>query len=172
MANSQIKRGEQWLTQLLELSGVDAKVTGQEVAGAQEEFTSFWLTIDDTNLTPEQIQGLLGINGTVLDAYQYLANSTLNIHQPVEEQGSYTIELNGYRQKRYAEIQAIAQDTAEQVRATAQPVELKSLSSSERRLVHTILKEYPDLETFSQGKEPNRQLVVRLASEQPDESYY
>lgn len=172
MGNSQIERGQNWLNELLRLSGLSTTVTGKEVVDTLEDGESFWLTIDDSSLTPEQVQSLIGINGTVLDAFQYLANSTLNINQVEEEQGSYTIELNGYRQKRHAEIKAIAEDAAEKVRATGQKVEIKSLSSAERRLVHKLLEEYTDLQTYSQGREPNRQLVVRPASESEGESDY
>lgn len=172
MANSQIERGQEWLGKLLKLAGVSAAVTGKKVIDTLEDGESFWLTIDERDLTPEQIQELIGVNGAVLDALQYLANSTLNLNQPPEQQGSYTIELDGYRLKRQTEIRAIAQSAMEQVRTTGQRVEIKSLSSSERRLVHQFLKEYPDLETFSQGKEPNRQLIVRIASESVGESDY
>jgi spoIIIJ-associated protein len=101
----------------------------------------------------------------VLDAIQYLANSVLNLNQADELQASYTIELNGYRVKREAEIRALAENAAAEVRSTGQEVEIKSLSSAERRQIHTFLKEFRDLETFSHGKEPHRQLVVRATLE-------
>lgn len=163
-----IARGTAWLQTLLGYSGVSASISGEfeENAIASEdspEGESFWLTIDRTNLTPEQIQILIGIEGSTLDAIQYLANSILNLNQPPESQASYTIELNGYRVKRQEEIQALAFRSAEQVRSTGREVEIKSLSSAERRQVHTFLKEYSDLETFSQGREPHRHLIVRPA---------
>lgn len=163
-----IARGTVWLQTLLGYSGVSASVSGEfeENAIASEdlpESESFWLTIDETNLTREQIQILIGIDGSTLDAIQYLANSILNLNQPPEYQASYTIELNGYRVKRQEEIQALAFRSAEQVRSTGREVEIKSLSSAERRQVHTFLKDYSDLETFSQGREPHRHLIVRPA---------
>jgi spoIIIJ-associated protein len=105
---------------------------------------------------------LIGREGAVLDAIQYLANATLNLNQPQERQAAYTIELDGYRLRRQAEIQAIATSAIEQARTTGQEVELKSLSSAERRQVHTFLKDFPDLESFSRGKEPHRHLVIRV----------
>jgi spoIIIJ-associated protein len=119
------------------------------------------LTINENNLQPEQIQILIGAQGSVLDAMQYLANAALNVSQPQEQQAAYTIELDGYRVRRQAEIQAIAADAIEQVRATGTEVEIKSLSSAERRQIHTFMKDYQDLETFSRGKEPHRHLVIR-----------
>ncbi|MDM9381035.1 R3H domain-containing nucleic acid-binding protein [Chlorogloeopsis sp. ULAP01] len=169
MTDSRMQRGQQWLKTLLQLTGINTNIqveleslaTGE---GESQEPDSFWLTIDEINLTPEQIQVLIGPDGTVLDAIQYLANSILNLNQPHEEQASYTVELNGYRVRRQAEIRAIAMGAAEQVRTTGAEVEIKSLSSAERRQVHTFLKDFSDLETFSRGKEPHRNLVVRMAS--------
>ncbi|MBR8832875.1 MAG: RNA-binding protein [Stigonema ocellatum SAG 48.90 = DSM 106950] len=168
MTDSRMQRGQQWLKTLLQLTGVSVDVQGElESAiiqdGESQEPDSFWLTIDEANLMPEQIQILTGPDGAVLDAIQYLANSILNLNQQQEQQASYTIELNGYRVKRQAEISAMAEEAAELVRSSGQEVEIKSLSSAERRQVHTFLKEFSDLETFSRGKEPHRHLVVRPA---------
>lgn len=163
-----MQRGQEWLKTLLLLTGVSAEVGGnleaaQPQIGDSEEPDNYWLTIDEKNLKPEQIRTLIGTDGSVLDAIQYLANSVLNLNQPQEEQASYTIELNGYRVKREAEIRELAEAASEEVRTTGREVEIKSLSSAERRQIHTFLKEFADLETFSRGKEPHRHLVVRPA---------
>lgn len=168
MSNIPMQRGQQWLKSLLELTGISTEVAGSvETAHAATEdsppIDSYWLTIDATSLTPEQISIFIGADGSVLDAIQYLANSTLNLNQPQEGQASYTVELNGYRVKRQAEIQAIAEAVATQVRTTGQEVEIRSLSSAERRFVHTLFQDLTDLETFSRGREPHRHLVVRPA---------
>jgi len=166
MSDSRMQRGQQWLETLLQLTGVPAAVkadleTVSVEDGDHNEPDSYWLTIDETNLTPAQIQVLIGFEGTVLDAIQYLANASLNLSQTQEQQASYTVELNGYRIRRQAEIRALAENAAQMVRASGKEVEIKSLSSAERRQVHTFLKDFTDLETFSRGKEPHRHLVVR-----------
>jgi len=174
MTDTAMQRGQQWLKTLLNLSGLAADVTAQLESNGdgntQEEPVSYWLTIDETNLTPEQIKVLIGLDGSVLDAMQYLANSIINLNQSPQEQASFTIELDGYRVRREAQIRALAESAAAQVRASNQEVEIKSLSSAERRQVHTFLKEFADLETFSRGKEPHRHLVVRPAT--PDGSSF
>lgn len=166
-----MEQGQQWLQELLSLMGVTATVTGELPVDAIAEHhseeegiverPSCWLTINESTLTPEQIHGLTGVHGNVLDAMQYLANTTLNLGQEPEQQRAYTIELAGYRARRQAELQAMAEQAADQVRQTGQEVELKSLSSAERRQVHTLLKPHADLETYSRGREPDRRLVVR-----------
>jgi spoIIIJ-associated protein len=162
MSNQPMQRGQQWLEQLLRLSRLPASVEAtQESTALLEDKPSYWLTIDKTNLTPQQIQTLIGPEGASLDAIQYLANSILNLGQDEEHQAAYTIELDGYRLRRQAELQALAAHAAQKVRETGEEFELKSLSSAERRQIHTFLKECEDLETQSRGQEPDRRLVVR-----------
>ncbi|MBI1241360.1 Jag family protein [Umezakia ovalisporum] len=165
MLDSPMQRGQQWLKTLLHLTGTPAGIEGNlQISpykfGDSPEIDSYWLTINETNLTPEQIRILIGADGSVLDAIQYLANSVLNLKVAQGEQVFYTIELNGYRVKRQAEIRAIAEAAADKVRVSGREVEIKSLSSAERRQVHSFLKEFADLQTFSRGKEPHRHLVV------------
>ncbi|MGL5192358.1 MAG: protein jag [Chroococcales cyanobacterium] len=151
---SPMQRGQQWIEQLLTLLRIESAVTTQE----QED--SFWLTIDEKNLTPEQIEILTGPNGQVLDAIQYLLNTTLNIAQPTEVQASYTIELNQYRVRREEVLREMVAQTVQTVQETGEASEMKGLSSAERRQVHNLLKDYEDLESFSRGQEPDRRLVV------------
>ena len=163
-----MQSSEQWLQNLLLLTGVSTQVRANlepKPSSGQDTPTgeSYWLTIDQTNLTSEQIRILIGAGGSVLDSIQYLANSVLNLNQPEENQTAYTIELNGYRVRREAEIRTLAETAAAEVRFSGREVELQSLSSSERRQIHTVLQEFSDLETFSRGKEPHRHLVVRQA---------
>ena len=163
-----MQSSEQWLQNLLLLTGVSTQVRANlETTPSSEQDVpageSYWLTIDQTNLTSEQIRILIGAGGSVLDSIQYLANSVLNLNQPEENQTAYTIELNGYRVRREAEIRTLAETAAAEVRFSGREVELQSLSSSERRQIHTLLQEFSDLETFSRGKEPYRHLVVRQA---------
>lgn len=162
-----MQRGQQWLKTLLHITAVNAEITGgiETIEGqdGSQELDNYWLTIDESNLTPEQIRVLIGTDGSVLDAIQYLANSVLNLNQSEDQQASYTIELNGYRVKRQAEIRHLALSAAEEARASGREVEIKSLSSAERRQIHTFFQDFSDLETYSRGKEPHRLLVVRPA---------
>ncbi len=159
------KRGQRWLSELLELSGMAAPVSVQASPSFWED--SCWLVIDHENLAEEEIVSLIGTNGHVIDSIQYLANTVLNLGIEQDQQGAFTIDLAGYREQRYKELLTLANDAATQARDTGNEVELKALSAAERRQVHTILKEYEDLETYSRGQEPDRRLVVKLAESQP-----
>ncbi|MDX2098539.1 MAG: R3H domain-containing nucleic acid-binding protein [Leptolyngbyaceae cyanobacterium bins.59] len=179
MEDAQI-RGKQWLEEVLQLAGfssrVEAEYRSEALTLADQppsledvgNANSCWLTIAEETLSPEQIQLLTGPNGTVLDAIQYLSNTILNLGQSQPEQQAFTIDLNQYRVRRQSELKAMAEQAAEQVRQTGHEYELKSLSSAERRQVHTFLQLYPDLETYSRGREPDRRLVVRRTSSSPE----
>jgi spoIIIJ-associated protein len=154
------QRGQQWLQSVLHLSGIDANVTPTDAPEFWED--TCWLVIDHASLTDEQVSALTGDGGSVIDALQYLANTTLNIGVEADQQGAFTVDLAGYREQRYAELKAIADNAAEEAHETGQEVELRDLSAAERRQVHTILKAASDLETYSRGQEPDRRLVVRV----------
>ncbi|MBE9128488.1 MULTISPECIES: protein jag [unclassified Coleofasciculus] len=164
MNNQLMQRGQQWLEELLRLSSLPTSVQVTDGDDSQADKPSYWLTIDETPLTEAQIQSLIGPDGVVIDALQYLANSSLNLGAADYGQAAYTVELNGYRLRRQEELRLLAERAAQQVRQTGQELELKSLSAAERRQVHTFLKECEDLETHSRGQEPDRRLVVCLRS--------
>ncbi len=95
MIDQRLDRGKQWLEQVLTLSGVTTTVGTEQPAGAANP-ANYWLTIDPTSLTPGQKELLIGANGATIDAIQYLANASLNIHAEPDLQAGYTIELDGY----------------------------------------------------------------------------
>jgi spoIIIJ-associated protein len=164
MNDQRLERGKQWLEQVLTLSGITTTVDTQQPAGATA--ANYWLTIDSSPLTPAQRELVIGAQGATIDAIQYLANASLNIHIAADLHAGYTIELAGYRQRRSIELKAVADDAASRVRETGQEVVLQPMSSAERRQLHTFFDSdpsYSDLSTESRGQEPARRLVVKLA---------
>ncbi len=163
MTDQRIERGKQWLERLLELSGMTATIDTQQPAGANA--LNYWLTIDRDSLTPKQMEVLIGGEGAALDAIQYLANASLNIHQEADLQAGYTIELDNYRHQRAIALKSIADEAANRVRETGTEVILQPMSSAERRQMHAFFDSdpsYSDLSTYSRGQEPDRRLVVKL----------
>lgn len=168
MEEAAYQTGVEWLTSLLAMQGLQTTVSAHLVE--DETGHSCWLTINDSKLTPDQVQTLIGGGGSVLDSIQYLANTTLNLGKEADQQQAFTLELAGYRAKRLEELKAMALAAAEQVISSGQEYELKGLSSAERRQLHHFLKSKDGLSTFSRGKEPDRRLVVCLDSEAQDEA--
>ncbi|MBE9060241.1 R3H domain-containing nucleic acid-binding protein [cf. Phormidesmis sp. LEGE 11477] len=159
-----------WLEKLLELQGLKTSVSGHQNT-AELGDDSYWLTIDTESLSEAEIESLIGDRGRNLDSTQYLANTILNMDVGKAEQRSYTIEVNGYRKKRQAELKSLADEAADQVLNQGQSeYELKGLSAAERRQLHGLLGEQAGLETFSRGREPDRHLVVKLVDADSDHS--
>jgi len=168
------ERAKQWLQQVLVAMGIPAKV---RVVGEVLEIEAASLTSDQKQLLlskvsasplpPSKEAGPEGERSpVVLDALQYLANTLLNLNLPEDQQQPYILDLDGYRQRRLQELKALVAAAVEKVRAGGREYEFPDLSAAERRQIHTLLKDpaYADLETFSRGKEPDRRLVIRLAS--------
>jgi spoIIIJ-associated protein len=155
------EKAQQWLEKLLKLMGIptDIQIGVQDLGTGP---SSCWLIIDSSQLSPPEVELFLANKGEGLDAIQSLANTVLNIGVDSEEHQFYIVEINGYRQQRQAELFDWVNQAAAQVRQTGQEIELKALSSSERRQIHAFFQEESDLTTESRGVEPDRRLVIRL----------
>jgi spoIIIJ-associated protein len=153
--------GQQWLENLLKLMGFPADVRVEYRENALEDSTECWLIIDETNLSPEEILMLLGEKGEGIDGIQYLANTLINLSIDSSEQQGFTVELNGYRLRRFEELKTMTEEVAQRVRQTGQEIEMTALSSAERRQIHSFFKNVEDLATESRGQEPHRRLIVK-----------
>jgi len=102
---------------------------------------------------------LIGRHGQTIDAIQYLANAIV-FRGRYEQRKPIVVDAAGYRDRRRVTLDAIAVRTAEQASATGQRVELEPMTAVERKIVHERLKDDPEVETASEGTEPNRYVVV------------
>jgi spoIIIJ-associated protein len=101
---------------------------------------------------------LIGKHGQTIDAIQYLANAIL--FRDRDDRKPVVVDAAGYRARRQATLDALALRSAEQAAATGQRVELDPMTAVERKIVHEKLKEDPEVETLSEGTEPNRYVVI------------
>ena len=96
--------------------------------------------------------------GQTIDAVQHLAQRIVFPDGPSAVR--IVIDANGYRARRAEALQAEADDAADEALTSGRPVELDPLPPFERRIVHEYLRERGDVETHSEGNEPERYLVV------------
>lgn len=101
---------------------------------------------------------LIGKKGETLRALQHIFNTILK--QASED--FVTIDVAGYRKAREERLEAIANEAAERARLTKHKVHLKPMNAYERRQVHMVLADMPDIVTTSEGVEPYRVIVVQL----------
>jgi spoIIIJ-associated protein len=106
----------------------------------------------------EDLGLLIGRHGSTIDAVQHLAARAA--FRGEDERKRVVVDASGYRERREAQLRRAADRAAEDALAFDRPVELEPMSANERRAVHQYLKERLDVETHSEGDEPERRLVV------------
>jgi spoIIIJ-associated protein len=103
---------------------------------------------------------LIGKHGQTIDAIQYLANAILFRGQDDDGRKAVVVDAAGYRDRRKASLDALAVRSAERAVSGGERVELEPMTAVERKVVHVRLKDYPGVETSSEGTEPNRFVVI------------
>jgi spoIIIJ-associated protein len=138
---------EEILETIAEAAGVDAEVRVEDAGDALvAEFVG-----DDLAL-------LIGHHGQTIDAIQHLTYRIA--YHGVDERKPLTVDAAGYRDRRAAALHAVADQAAEAAIREKRPVSLDPMGAQERKVVHEYLKSRFDVETYSEGQEPSRRLVV------------
>jgi spoIIIJ-associated protein len=101
---------------------------------------------------------LIGKHGSTIDALQHLALRVAYKGGPAERQ--VIVDAAGYRERRESALQRAADRAVSDALDFGRPVELEPMTAAERRLVHTYLRDRSDIQTHSEGDEPDRRLVV------------
>jgi spoIIIJ-associated protein len=118
---------------------------------------------DDETITVSCTGGdlgmLIGRHGQTIDAVQYLLNAIF-YRRPEEERKEVVVDAAGYRARRRATLEALADRSAERATRSGDPVSLDPMTAVERKVVHLRLKEFDGVETSSEGTEPNRYVVI------------
>src|SRR5277367_5948928 len=109
-------------------------------------------------LDGEDVGLFIGRHGQTIDAVLHLAQRIVFPDGPSAVR--IVIDANGYRARRAEALQAEADDAAEEAVSSGRAVELDPLPPFERRIVHEYLRDRGDVETHSEGNEPERYLVV------------
>jgi spoIIIJ-associated protein len=130
----------------------------------------------DADITIEYVDGVLtgrldgpdlglfiGRHGQTIDAVQHLAQRI--VLKGIEPGLRLLVDADGYRARRAKALRAEADDAAEEALRMDRPVELDPMPALERRLVHEHLRDRGEVETYSEGEEPDRYLVVAPVSD-------
>ncbi len=103
---------------------------------------------------------LIGKRGQTLDSLQYLTSLVVN-----KNQNSYVrvkLDTENYRSRRKDTLENLAKNIAFKVKKTRKPVSLEPMNPYERRIIHSALQSNKFVETYSEGNEPYRHVVVAL----------
>ncbi|HET7627714.1 MAG TPA: RNA-binding cell elongation regulator Jag/EloR [Bacillales bacterium] len=109
-------------------------------------------------LSGEKIAILIGKRGSTLNALQYLTNVTANRHS--DEHVHFIVDAENYRSRRRETLERLAQRNGQRVRETGREVALDPMPSMERKIVHLALKNEEGIQTYSDGSEPNRRVII------------
>jgi spoIIIJ-associated protein len=101
---------------------------------------------------------LIGKHGSTIDALQHLAFRAAFRGEEIRKQ--VVVDAAGYRERREGALHRMADRAAAEALRYGRPVELEPMRATERKIVHTHLSERTDVETHSEGDEPDRRLVV------------
>jgi len=112
-------------------------------------------------LTGDDVGIIIGRRGETLDALQY--HLSLVINRYTRDYTRVILDVADYRKKRAATLQRLAKRVAERVSRTRKNITLEAMNPYERRIIHSSLQEFPNINTQSVGEEPNRKVVIRYA---------
>ena len=147
MASEAVERVEEALERIADAAGVDASIRVDE----DEELISAEYEGDDLGL-------LIGHHGQTIDAIQHVAYRIA--FRGAAARKRVVVDAAGYRERRAIALRAAADQAAETAVHDSRPVALEAMSALERKVVHEHLKSRHDVETYSEGQEPDRRLVV------------
>jgi len=106
----------------------------------------------------EDLGLLIGHHGQTIDAIAHLAYRLA--FRGADARRRVEVDAAGYRERRAVALRATADQAAETAVHDRRPVALEAMSALERKVVHEHLKSRHDVETYSEGQEPARRLVV------------
>ncbi|WP_017210028.1 RNA-binding cell elongation regulator Jag/EloR [Clostridium beijerinckii] len=113
------------------------------------------------NLSGEKMGVIIGYRGETLDSIQYLVSLVVNkLHELPHKK--VILDTEDYRSKREETLKGVAIKTANRVKKTKKSFKLEPMNPYERRIIHSALQEDAFVNTYSEGEEPFRRVVVEL----------
>lgn len=110
------------------------------------------------------INTLIGNNGQNLSAFSHLVKKIAEValrKEGIEDLGQFSVDVNDYQLNKSEELKSLAKMNAQRVRYFKKEVALPHMNSYERRIVHTVLAEYPDIKTESTGEGEGRKIIIK-----------
>lgn len=147
LSQKEIEDAEQFVQKLLSIMGLDVKTQ----ATVTEENVVISVTGDSTS-------SVIGYRGEVLDAIQTITGAFANIGK--KDYQKIVVDCENYRDKREETLIALAKRLEAKATEMRREVLLEPMNPFERRIIHTALSKSETVTTRSDGKEPNRYVVI------------
>lgn len=123
----------------------------------------------EINIDGDEMGVLIGKRGQTLDSLQYLVSLVVN-----KNSDSYIkvkLDTENYRERRKETLENLAKNIAFKVKRTRKPVALEPMNPYERRIIHSALQNDKFVETYSEGEEPYRKVVINIKKGVKDNGY-
>lgn len=144
---------------LLELMGISAAIIPEDAVPVEPEPDVVSPVM--LNLEGNDLGILIGRGGQTLACFQYIVR--LIMAHKLEMLVPVTIDVEGYKKRRYESLTVLALRLAEQVRSKGVPFTLEPMPPDERRVIHLALANESDIATNSIGEGENRKVVISPA---------
>ena len=112
----------------------------------------------EINVTAANTTAIIGKHGGMLDAIQTLAGAVANTGR--DDYKRVVVDCEDYREKREATLNKLAENLAQKAIRLGKKIKLEPMNPYERRIIHAALSEREGISTASEGKEPNRYIVI------------
>ena len=112
----------------------------------------------EINVNAQNTTKIIGKHGETIDAIQTLASAVANTGR--EKYTRVVVDCENYRETREATLEKLAENLAQKAIRLQKKIQLEPMNPYERRIIHAKLSEYEGVKTTSEGKEPNRYIVV------------
>lgn len=106
------------------------------------------------NLSGEDKGIIIGKKGKTLNSFEYLLNSLI-------KDARIDVDVEGFKEKRTDTLVELANKMAMKAIKTKRVVRLNPMPPRERKIIHEIINKYPELDTFSEGRDPKRYIVIK-----------
>ncbi len=97
---------------------------------------------------------VIGQKGKTLNSFEYLLNSII-------KNCRIEIDVERFKEKRNETLRILAKRMAEKVSKYGKTVRLNAMPPRERKIIHEVVNKYPDLDTYSEGRDPKRYIVIK-----------
>jgi len=101
---------------------------------------------------------LIGRHGKSLDSLQVIVSAITN--RRIDRRYPVVVDVSGYKHRRRMKVEEIARRAAERAARQGRPVQLRPMTSFERKVVHMTLRDDRRVTTGSEGDEPFRHVIV------------
>ena len=140
-----------FLKQMIEDMGIDCDIESR-TEGNMIKFNIMCSEESDIGI-------IIGKRGETLDSLQYIVNLVTNRNSDTYIR--VILDCNQYRSKRERSLQKLARRLADKAVQTGRDIKLEPMNPYERRIIHTYLQNDEKVNTFSQGNEPNRRVIIK-----------